>query len=406
MTSDTKGLDELKIDRADLDGHGSSRGRVWLSAGILVVLATAALWWLGQRPVEVRTEEAQAETTEAGLRTVLNASGYVVARREATVSSKMTGKVAQVLIEEGMRVEQGQVLAHLDAANIRTQLELAMAREATARAALLETQVRLDEADRERARVLALAGQGVTSAAEVDRVEAEVKSLRARLERQAKEIAVADRQVAVLEQDLEDTVIRAPFSGVVVTKNAQPGEMISPISAGGGFTRTGIGTIVDMDSLEIEVDVNESFLHRVRTGQPVEAVLDAYPGWQVPSRVLAIIPTADRQRATVRVRVAFNELDDRILPQMGVRVAFLEMAPATDAESRSLLISRTALRRDGDDYRVWVVRDGQLEQRRVTVRAPEANPVAVTGDLQAGEWVVIEGPADLETGRRVRERRG
>jgi RND family efflux transporter MFP subunit len=406
MTSESKGLDELRIDRADLDGNGAARGRIWLWAGIVLVLVVGLLWWLRQRPVEVRTEEARTEATEAGLRTVLNASGYVVARREATVSSKMTGKVTEVLIEEGMRVDQGQVLARLDDANVRTQLELTMAREATARAALLETQVRLDEAERERTRILALAGEGVTSAAEVDRVEAEVKSLRARLERQAMEIEVAGRQVAVLEQDLEDTVIRAPFGGVVVAKNAQPGEMISPISAGGGFTRTGIGTIVDMDSLEIEVDVNESFLHRVRSGQPVEAVLDAYPGWRIPSRVLAIIPTADRQRATVRVRVAFDELDDRILPQMGVRVAFLEIAPATDMDPGSLLISRTALRRDGDDYWIWVVRDGQLEQRRVTVRAPETNPVVVTGDLRAGESVVVEGPADLETGRRVRERRG
>jgi RND family efflux transporter MFP subunit len=293
----------------------------------------------------------------------------------------------------------------LDDANMWTQLELTKAQHAAARGGLLETQVRLDEADRERVRVLALAGGGVSSESEVDRVEAEVKSLRARLERQALEVEVADRRVRVLEQELEDTVIRAPFAGVVVAKNAQPGEMISPISAGGGFTRTGIGTVVDMTSLEIEVDVNESYLNRVRVGQPVEATLDAYPGWRIPCQVLAIIPTADRQKATVRVRVAFDTLDGRILPQMGTRVAFLEAAPVEEQpRAGGLLVSREALRREGAEYWVWVVHDGVLERKAVTVQAPEVNPVVVLSGLEEGASVVVEGGADLKPGRRVRER--
>jgi HlyD family secretion protein len=404
MEPERRGLEDLRIDRSDLEENGARSGRFWLLAGLTLLLLLGAVWWLRQRPVEVQTQVVRSETTESGPRTVLNASGYVVARREATVSSKLTGKVVDVLIEEGTEVKEGQVLARLDDANLRARLQLAQAQANAARGGLLETQVRLDEAEREQARILALAGGGVSSEAEVDRVEAEVKSLRARLERQTLEIEVAHQQVRVLTQELEDTVIRAPFTGIVVAKNAQPGEMISPISAGGGFTRTGIGTIVDMSSLEIEVDVNESFLNRVRVGQFIEATLDAYPAWKIPCRVLAIIPTADRQKATVRVRVAFDELDQRILPQMGVRVAFLELESEREPGPGSLMIARETLRRNGTDYWVWVVRDGKLHRRPVTVRAPETNPVLVDSGLEAGETVVVQAPADLEPGRRVRVR--
>jgi HlyD family secretion protein len=404
MQRESKGLEELKIERQDLDGNGPSGWGFRILAAVALLVLVGAIWWMRQRPVEVRTQIARAETTEAGPRTVLNGSGYVVARREATVSSKLTGKVVDVLIEEGMEVEEGQVLAQLDQANVRTQLDLAEAEVAAARGALLENRVRLDEAERERARIVVLAGDGVSSGSEVDRVEAEVKSLRARLERQALEVEVAGRRVQVLQQELEDTVIRAPFAGVVVAKNAQPGEMISPISAGGGFTRTGIGTIVDMRSLEIEVDVNESYLNRVRSGQLVEATLDAYPTWKIPCRVLAIIPTADRQKATVRVRVAFDALDERILPQMGVRVAFLELETERGPEATGFMVAREALHQDGTEYWVWVIRDGVLERQPVTVDAPDASPVVVTSGLEEGESVVVQGPADLEPGWRVRVR--
>jgi HlyD family secretion protein len=404
MEPERRGLEDLRIDRSDVEENGARSWRFWLFAGLTLLLLTGAVWWLRQRPIEVQTQVVRSEMTEPGPRTVLNASGYVVARREATVSSKLTGKVVDILIEEGTEVKEGQILARLDDANLRARLELAQAQANAARGGLLETQVRLDEAEREQARILTLAGGGVSSEAEVDRVEAEVKSLRARLERQILEIEVAHQQVRVLTQELEDTVIRAPFTGIVVAKNAQPGEMISPISAGGGFTRTGIGTIVDMSSLEIEVDVNESFLNRVRVGQFIEATLDAYPAWKIPCRVLAIIPTADRQKATVRVRVAFDELDQRILPQMGVRVAFLELESEREPGPGSLMIARETLRRNGTDYWVWVVRDGKLDRRPVTVRAPETNPVLVDSGLEAGETVVVQAPEDLEPGRRVRVR--
>jgi HlyD family secretion protein len=402
MEPKKQGLDQLRLDSSELEGNGGSRWTSWAVVGVGLLLLLALFWWAGRRPIEVRTLPARSQTEEIGPRTVLNASGYVVARRQATVSSKLTGKVVEVLIEEGMEVQEGQVLARLDDANVRMQKQWAEAQQAAARGGLLETKVRLQEAEQELSRMLVLARDGVSSRAELERVEAEVRSLQARLERQALEIEVAGRQVEVLRQELDDTVIRAPFTGVVVAKNAQPGEMISPMSAGGGFTRTGIGTIVDMFSLEIEVDVNESFLNRVRTGQLVEATLDAYPGWKIPCRVLAIIPTADRQKATVRVRVAFEALDERILPQMGVRVAFQETESERATGSSSLLIAREAVRRAGTDYWVWIVRNGRLERRPVTVEAAEANPVRVLDGLKEGELVVVEGRDDLEPGRRVR----
>jgi len=350
----------------------------------------------------VRTQPAREATTAGGNRTVLNASGYVVARREATVSSKVTGKVVEVLVEEGMKVEAGQVLARLDDSNVNASLHLAEAELAAAKAASAETRARVEEAERELRRVTTLMAQKVASASDLDRAEAEAKSLKARLEYQAVQIAVAEKQVALWQQQLEDTIIRAPFSGIAVSKNAQPGEMISPISAGGGFTRTGIGTIVDMNSLEIEVDVNESFINRVQSGQPVEAILDAYPDWKIPGKVIAIIPTADRQKATVKVRVGFDKLDSRILPQMGVKVAFQGAAESSIA-SGSVVVPKSAVRQDAGRDMVWVVREGRLERRAISAGNTRENEVAVTSGLSAGEKVVVEGPATLTEGSHVRE---
>jgi RND family efflux transporter MFP subunit len=230
---------------------------------------------------------------------------------------------------------------------------------------------------------------------------AQVDSLKARLAFQELEIDVAQKRIEVLNQQMDDTVIRAPFAGVAVSKNAQPGEMISPVSAGGGFTRTGISTIVDMQSLEIEVDVNESYLNRVRTAQPAEAILDAYPDWKIPAHVLAIIPTADRQKATVRVRVAFDQLDPRILPQMGVRVAFFDPEPSASGVPQ-LSLPRSALQASGPTNWVWVVTNGRVETRVVTLMAGEADPVSVQAGLQPGESVVVKTSRTLRRGMKVR----
>jgi HlyD family secretion protein len=400
MTEDPSGLAALRIDRND-DTHRPTtrrRGVAWL---ILIITAAAAtLWFVRSRPPAVVTAPVLNPTADA-TPVVLNASGYVVARREATVSSKVTGKVVEVLIEEGMRVEANQVLARLDNANIQAQIELATAELDAARGALAETRAQLHEAEKQHRRVLTLATEGVASQADLDRTIAQLDSLKARLAVQELEITVASKRIEVLHQQLDDTVIRAPFAGVAVSKNAQPGEMISPISAGGGFTRTGIGTIVDMNSLEIEVDVNESYLNRVQTDQPAEAILDAYPDWKIPARVLAIIPTADRQKATVRVRVAFDQLDPRILPQMGVRVAFFDPEPSARTVSK-VAIPRAALQASGLTNWVWVVTDGRVEDRPVTIQAGDAEPAAVQEGLLPGESVVIQSFRTLRPGMKVR----
>ena len=401
MSQQKNSLEELRIDRSEAEQNVSRRW-IWILALVLLVLVAVGYGIARGKAVEVRTQVVREMTSAGGSRTVLNASGYVVARREATVSSKVTGKVVEVLVEEGMKVEAGQVLARLDDSNVNASLRLAEAELAAARAASAETRARLEQAEREFRRVTTLMAQKVASASDLDRAEAEAKSLKARLEYQEVQIAVAEKQVALWQQQLEDTIIRAPFSGIAVSKNAQPGEMISPISAGGGFTRTGIGTIVDMNSLEIEVDVNESFINRVQPGQPVEAILDAYPDWKIPGKVIAIIPTADRQKATVKVRVGFDKIDPRVLPQMGVKVAFQGTAESP-AASGTVVVPKSAVRQDAGRDIVWVVREGRLERRAIIAGNTRENEVAVISGLSAGEKVVVEGPATLTEGSRVRE---
>lgn len=392
-------LDELRIDRT---AHAApvARRRLWLTL-VSLLLAVGVGAWLFFRPptIAVVTALAQAAAAAGEAHTVLNASGYVVARREATVSSKVTGKVVEVLIQEGMEVEDGQVLARLDDSNVRASLRIAEANLATARAALVEINARLDEARKQLGRVQSLQDREIASAAEFDRAEAEVKSLAARLELQREQIKVAEAEVGAGQQHLEDMVIRAPFAGVATAKNAQPGEMISPMSAGGSFTRTGIGTLVDMSSLEIEVDVNESFIQRVHPAQPVEATLDAYPEWRIPCQVIAVIPTADRQKATVKVRIRFAQLDPRILPQMAVRVAF-KGAPG-DAASTGVTVPKAALRKTAGRDVVWVVRDGRLEPRAVSVGFLGDQQATLASGVAAGEAVVVAGPAELPAGARA-----
>ncbi len=403
MTEDKSGLEALRIDRQD-DPEASSSNRRWIIVLVVfLVLAISVIGFaLNRKPIVV-TAAVLPPGGATVTQTVLNASGYVVARREATVSSKVTGKVVEVLLEEGMHVGSNQVLARLDDANIQAQIQLAQAEEAAARGNLAETRAQLIEAEKQHQRVLALEADGVASTADLDQWVAQVDTLKARLARQELETTVARKQLEVLNQQFEDTIIRAPFAGVAVSKNAQPGEMISPISAGGGFTRTGIGTIVDMSSLEIEVDVNESYLNRVQSNQPVEATLDAYPDWTIPAHVLAIIPTADRQKATVRVRVSFDQLDPRILPQMGVRVAFLDPDPST-RDQTDVFIPRSALQTSGPTNWVWVVTDGRAQARAITLVAGDAEPAAVQNGLRTGELVVLRTSRALRPGIGVREK--
>jgi RND family efflux transporter MFP subunit len=408
LVADPDRLDQLRIDRS-ADTPRPMWGRSAALLASLLVVAGAA-WWIFGGPGAIEVEAAQVVELGGSARgggSVLDASGYVVARRAATVSSKITGRLVDVAIEEGMSVQEGQVLARLDPANARRALELSEATVVAARSALHEIQVRLREAALELGRAKELAASGVASQSLLDAAQAEHDSLAARLAAARDEVRVAEGEAAVRRQELEDTLIRAPFDGVAISKDAQPGEIVSPVSAGGGFTRTGIGTIVDMSSLEIEVDVNEAYIQRIEPGQPVVATLDAYADWKIPARVITTVPAADRQKATVRVRIAFEELGDpRILPDMGVKVGFQAPQGETPATRPGLAVPQRAIRRDGGSAVAFVLRDGRVERRAVAVGAANGDGVEVLSGLRAGETVVLDPPADLADGSRVELRGG
>jgi len=399
---ETSKLDQLKIEREPETESGSRRWVILLITAM--VLAGAGSWWfLKPEPtVEVRTVVAREVSTQAA-NTVLNASGYVTARRQATVSSKFTGKIMEVMIEEGMQVEKDQVLARLDDVNIRTSYALAEAQLRSSETSRKETEALLTEARAIFRRTQNLLEKKLASEAEMDRARAGSASLAAQLEHKQAGVHVAEKQLDVYRQQLEDTIIRAPFAGVVVAKNAQPGEMISPNSAGGGFTRTGIGTIVDMDSLEIEIDVNEAYINRVKAGQKIVATLDAYPDWSIPCHVIAIIPTADRQRATVEVRVGFEELDARILPDMGVKVAF-QASVAPSPGRAGVLVPKSAISENKNKKYVLLVINNVVERRAVATAGQRGKDVLVTSGISGGDRVVINAPSGLANGARVKEK--
>jgi RND family efflux transporter MFP subunit len=304
-----------------------------------------------------------------------------------------------------VRVEEGQVVARLDDATQRAQLAVAAAQAEAAEAALAEIEARLRAARLERNRLRDLAARNLTSAASLDSAEAVFDALAAQLDTGRENVKVALSNVALANDALDNMTIRAPFGGMVVSKNAQPGEMISPVSAGGGFTRTGICTIVDMDSLEIEVDVNEAYIQRVSPGQRVSATLDAYPNWQIPAEVIAIVPTADRQKATVRVRIAFLERDDRVLRDMGVKVAFLgsESPDPAQEEVAGVIVASEAVRDDARGTYVWRMANGVVERRPVeTSGSRDRDAVLVTRGLAVGDTVVRSAQGELAPGQPVR----
>ena len=399
----THKLSDLSIDDGARDSDSSRR---WLP--IVLVIALIAI--IGVTIVAIRSSNAievtiaTARAAEIGTAaTVLNASGYVEPRRKATVAAKITGRVTEVLVEEGMAVEAGQVLARLDDADVLRQIDAIRANRNVSRASLDEIKVNLADAERRLRRTTELHDDGVASEQDLDSATAAVDALKARLVVARRNLDAAEAQLAVVLQDLENYTIRAPFAGIAVSKNAQPGEMVSPLSAGGGFTRTGISTIVDMTSLEIEVDVNESYIARVAPGQPAEAILDAYPGWRIEATVRTIIPTADRQKATVKVRLTFDELDPRILPDMGVKVAFRETAVEIDEAPQALcLIPRDAVIKEGDRRVVFVVNGNIAERRAVNVGRELGGEIEILAGLSAGDTVVIEPPEDLEDGQKIK----
>lgn len=399
------GLEGLCIPRDERFRPGALRRFLWPSLGTLCVvgvLAALAAYFWPSPTAEVRVETVR-RFSAVGLDSVLDASGYVTARRSATVSSQRTGRIRQVLVEEGMSVEAGQVVAELDDAAELARLRLAEAQLASARSALGETRAELREAELAFARLSELQAQGLASEAGLDAARAARDRLSARLEASQAGVKVAQRAAAVQRQAHSETVIRAPFAGVVIDKNAQPGEMVSPVSAGGGFTRTGICTLVDMESLEIEVDVNEAYLQRVRPGGAVTARLDAYPAWRIPAEVIAIVPAANREKATVRVRVGILNRDARILPDMGAKVSFIESGrpPAAPAAPARLSIASTALRGERGRHWVYVAEDGRAARRSVETGERDGPRVLVLSGLSPGEKVVLDPPAGLSDGTEI-----
>lgn len=413
MALDQDALNALRLDRNAPPPAAGPRGSrhgwfIWVGVALVAVLAGAVL--LRPKPLEVTTATAVALPANAAPAPVLDASGYVVARRQATVSAKTTGKVLDIKVEEGMAVRKGQVLAELDPSQALLQQSLAQRQIEAADGSLAEAKVRLLDARRTLERDEKVYAARLISEAAVDASRTQVAALEAQRAALEGQRAVYVSTSNLRAQDLEDLIVRAPFDGMVISKDAQPGEMVSPISAGGGFTRTGIATIVDMGSREIEVDVNEAYINRVHDGQRTEATLDAYPDWNIPSHVINIVPTADRQKATVKVRIGFDALDPRVLPDMGVKVRFLaEAAPAPTAADTALkagvvLIPADALVSDASQSFVWKLVAEHAHRVPVTAGATREGNLEITAGLNSGDIVISAPPAGLTDGARVRSK--
>jgi HlyD family secretion protein len=401
-------LEQLRINR-DEEAPGGGRRLLWAGAALLVLIALAVGAWLlvprGQS-FDVEAAVAAAPAGKAGATAILQATGYVTARRQATVSAQITGTLTQVLIEEGDHVREGQVLARLDDTAQRASLAQSQAQLQVAQAMLVQSQASLEQARRDLVRNQDLVVRQLVSQQALENTRTQVETLTAQVDSQRRQVQLARAGVDGARVQLGYATVLAPFAGVIVAKAAQPGEIVSPISAGGGFTRTGIGTIVDMDSLEIEVDVNEAYINRVAAGQAAEAVLDAYPDWTIPAHVIAIIPTADRSKATVKVRIGIDQKDPRILPDMGVRVSFLEehkaegSAGAALPPPRGVLVPATAVvQRDGRSV-VFAIEGGRVHERSVTPGQTLGELRSVEG-LENGVSVVRSPPADMNDAARV-----
>lgn len=401
-------LGSLRINEAQRKS-GSLGKRLAIFFGLLVIVvgvsgAIYAVW--NQKP-EVVVASVQKPIDGGGREALLNASGYVTPRRRATIAAKITGRVTGVFFDEGTRVHEGQLLATLDDSDAQKALASAKADRDSSQAAIADLQVQLRYAQIELHRAEELQKAKVQSQQQLDNASTNADSLKAKIELAKAQVVASQARILEAQQAVDNCTIRAPFAGIVVSKDAQVGEMVSPVSAGGGFTRTGIATIVDMNSNEIEVDVSESYIARVREHQPVTAVLDAYPDWQIPSHVRTIIPSADRQKATVKVRVSFDKLDPRILPDMGIKVTFLGDAKKVKpgAEAPAALVPNAAVRDDGNKKIVFLVKNDHLERRAVTLGGNRGSDSEVIAGLNVGDTVVVSGPADLRDGQAVQIKR-
>ena len=395
-------LGSLRIGEAQRKGRktGKAFGIAAAVLGVVVILTGVVSAFRTQRPV---VEVVLAQKAGAGRAALLNASGYVTPRRRATIAAKITGRVTAVNFDEGMHVHEGFVLATLDDSDVRRALDSARADRNATEASIADFEVQLKNAVIQLRRAEELKAAAVQSQETLDNARTAADSLHAKIALAKQQVAAAEARINEAQQAVDNCVIRAPFDGIVVSKDAQVGEMVSPISAGGGFTRTGIATIVDMNSNEIEVDVNEAYIARVAPGQPVTATLDAYPDWHIPSRVRTVIPTADRQKATVKVRISFLKLDPRILPDMGIKVSFLGDEPAQkdSGATPAALIPQDAIRDDAGKKIVFLVKQDHLERRAVSVGGTRGSDAEILGGISVGDAIVVKGPANLRDGQTV-----
>ena len=400
-------LGSLRID----DRHRSSSSwgkRLAIFFGLLVVLgglSGAVFTFVNQKPV-VEIAVVQESANNGGREALLNASGYVTPRRRATIAAKITGRVTGVFFDEGTHVNQGQLLATLDDSDVRKALEAARADYEASKAAIFDYQVQLKNAKIQLHRAEQLQNAGVQTQEQLDNARTNADSLQAKIALAQSQVVSAETRIHEAQQAVDNCTIRAPYTGIVVSKDAQVGEMVSPVSAGGGFTRTGIATIVDMNSNEIEVDVNESYIARVQPGQPVTAVLDAYPDWEIPSRVRTIIPSADRQKATVKVRVSFLKLDPRILPDMGIKVTFLGAEQKKEPGAAAIiLIPQSAVHDENGKKIVFLLKDDKPERRAVTLGGNRGSDTEVIAGITAGDTVIVKAPGNLRDGQSVEVKR-
>jgi HlyD family secretion protein len=406
LSSPQHDLGSLRIHDTQRKGSKLGKGLAIFFGGLVILSGIAGgvyAFWNNKPVVEVGTVHKPAGS--GGREALLNASGYVTPRRRATIAAKITGRVTGVFFDEGTRVSEGQLLATLDDSDVQRTLNAAKADRDAAEAAIADFQVQLKNALTQLHRAEQLQKAGVQTEEQLDTARTNADSLKAKIDLARSQVAASQSRILEAQQAVDNCTIKAPFAGIVVSKDAQVGEMVSPVSAGGGFTRTGIATIVDMNSNEIEVDVNESYIARVKDGQHVTAILDAYPDWEIPSHVRTIIPTADRQKATVKVRISFDKLDPRILPDMGIKVTFLgeehKQAPGAKAAVAMPLIPQTAVRDDGGKKVVFLVKDDRLERRAITLGGTRGSDTEVAAGLAVGDIVVVNGPPDLHDGQSV-----
>jgi RND family efflux transporter MFP subunit len=407
-------LSSLRISDTKRTNPRSGKRWIWIALFVVLLgMAGAAAYAFRNRKVEV--EVAAATKPATGPAGVLNASGYVTPRRRATIAAKITGRVTGVFFDEGTRVNEGQLLATLDDSDARRALDSAKADRDSSQAAILDYEVQLKNAEIEYHRTQQLVKEGVSTQQALDSAVMTADSLRAKIALAKQQVIAADARIKEQQQAVDNCTIRAPFAGIVVSKDAQVGEMVSPVSAGGGFTRTGIATIVDLHSNEFEVDVSEAYIARVFDNQAVDAILDAYPDSTIHAKVRTVIPTADRQKATVKVRISITEpdhkklfdpaKDPRILPDMGVKVTFLENEPKTGAKQDKTpavaLVPQKAIRQDNTSKYVFVVKGDTLERRAVTTGEARGSDVEILAGIQPRSVVVVTGPDTLRDGQSV-----